>query len=106
MGRLPSGRTTSLFSYMATQDVTALSVEELEDELATLASHLYAGTCRWLELVGEIDRRGEWAESGRASCAEWLAWRCALTPRAAREHVRVARRLAGAAADPRGVLPW
>ena len=25
--------------------------------------------------------------------AEWLAWRCALTPRAAREHVRVARRL-------------
>lgn len=58
-----------------------------------LASHLYAGTCRWLEVVGEIDRRGEWAESGRASCAEWLAWRCALTPRSAREHVRVARRL-------------
>ena len=75
-------------------DLAVLSTDELEDELATLASHLYAGTCRWLELVGEIDRRGEWAESGRASCAEWLAWRCALTPRAAREHVRVARRLA------------
>ena len=86
-------------------DLAVLSFDELEDELATLASHLYAGTCRWLELVGEIDRRGEWAESGRASCAEWLAWRCALTPRAAREHVRVARRLAGAAADPRGLLP-
>ena len=66
----------------------------LKTKLATLASHLYAGTCRWLELVGELDRRGDWAESGRASCAEWLAWRCALTPRAAREHVRVARRLA------------
>jgi hypothetical protein len=76
-----------------TVDLAALSFDELEDELATLASHLYAGTCRWLELVAELDRRGDWAESGRASCAEWLAWRCALSPRAAREHVRVARRL-------------
>ena len=74
-----------------TADPTSLSFDELESELATLASHLYAGTCRWLELVGELDRRGE-AESGRASCAEWLAWRCALTLRAACEHVRVARR--------------
>jgi hypothetical protein len=74
-------------------DLAQLSFEELEDELATLASHLYAGTCRWLELVGELDRRGDWAESGCGSCAEWLAWRCALLPRAAREHVRVARRL-------------
>ena len=60
-----------------------LSLAELVDELATLASHIYAGTCRWLELVGELDRRGDWAGSGCGSCAEWLAWRCALTPRAA-----------------------
>ncbi len=70
-----------------------LDMQQLEDELATLAAHLYAGTCRWLELVGELDRRGGWTEDGCGSCAEWLAWRCALTPRAAREHVRVARRL-------------
>jgi len=70
-----------------------LTPAELEDEIATLASHIYAGTCRWLDLLAEIDRRGSWAESGSGSCAEWLAWRCALTPRAAREHVRVARRL-------------
>jgi hypothetical protein len=74
-------------------DLANLSLEELENELATLASHIYAGTCRWLELVGELDRRGDWADSGCGSCAEWLAWRCALLPRAAREHVRVARRL-------------
>jgi hypothetical protein len=67
-----------------------LSDEELEDEIATLASHIYAGTCRWLELVAELDRRGGFAG---CSVAEWLAWRCALSPRAAREHVRVARRL-------------
>lgn len=77
---------------MATRvDVGALSREKLEAEVATLASHVYAGTCRWLELVGELDRRGGWAERGCVSCAEWLAWRCALTPRSAREHVRVAR---------------
>src|SRR5919204_2616849 len=70
-----------------------LTLEELEDQVAELASHIYAGTCRWLELVSELDRRGGWAQWGCGSCAEWLAWRCALMPRAAREHVRVARRL-------------
>src|SRR5439155_1348205 len=92
----PSGRCASLFADMTTTalaDIAALSLDDLEAELATLASHLYAGTCRWLELLGEIDRRGGWSESGAGSCAEWLAWRCALTPRSAREHVRVARRL-------------
>jgi hypothetical protein len=75
-------------------DVSALDAEELESELATLAARLYAGTCRWLELVAELDRRGGWAVQGARSCAHWLAWRCGLAPRAAREHVRVARRLA------------
>jgi uncharacterized protein DUF222 len=75
-------------------DLSDLSLVELQDEVAQLASHIYAGTCRWLELVAELDRRGSWSESGSGSCAEWLAWRCALSPRGAREHVRVARRLA------------
>lgn len=70
-----------------------MSVRELQDELAALASHLYAGTCRFLELVGELDQRGDWDEYGGGSCADWLAWRCALLPRTAREHVRVARSL-------------
>jgi hypothetical protein len=71
---------------MATVDMSelaGLSLEELEDELATRASHLYAGTCRWLELVSELDRRGDWTDWGCRSCAEWLAWRCALLPRGA-----------------------
>jgi hypothetical protein len=72
-------------------ELADLRFAELEDELAALASHIYAGTCRWLELVAELDRRG-----GPAGCttADWLAWRCGLTPRTAREHVRIARRLA------------
>ena len=74
-------------------DVSELDGDQLEDELATLAAHLYAGTCRWLELVAELDRREGWAGTGCDSAADWIAWRCGLTPRAAREHVRVARSL-------------
>jgi hypothetical protein len=48
---------------------------------------------RWLELLGEFDRRLGWSDWG--SCAHWLAWRCGLDGRTAREHVRVARALNG-----------
>src|SRR2546430_1185318 len=84
-------------------DTDALSFRELEDELATLAAHLYAGTCRWLELVAELDRRGDLAG---CTCSQWLAWRCGLAPRAAREHVRIARRArARSSAVPRNRRP-
>ncbi len=71
-----------------------LGLARLEDEITTLAAHISAGTCRFLELVSEFDRREGWASSGCGSCAEWLSWRCGLSPRTAREHVRVANRLA------------
>jgi uncharacterized protein DUF222/HNH endonuclease len=61
---------------------------ELLDEIATLSAHLSAGLCRWLELVAEVDRREKLVA---CTTAQWLAWRCGLTPRTAREHVRVAR---------------
>ena len=75
-------------------DLAGISLSALEDEIATFSANLNAGMCRWLELVGELDRRGGWAEYyGCCSCAHWLSWRCAVSPRSAREHVRVARRL-------------
>jgi hypothetical protein len=61
----------------ACREPRELSLDEVEDELASWAAHLSAGMCRWLELVAELDRRGGWAESGVGSCAEWLAWRWA-----------------------------
>jgi 5-methylcytosine-specific restriction endonuclease McrA len=76
------------------RDPATLSLAELEDEVATQAAHLNAGMCRWLELVAELDCRGDWSWEASGSCAGWLSWRCALAPRSAREHVRVARRLA------------
>jgi hypothetical protein len=74
-------------------ELKALPGERLEHEITHLAAHIYAATCRWLDLVAEFDRREAFAASGCKSCAQWLSWRCSIAPGAAREHVRVARRL-------------
>jgi hypothetical protein len=68
-----------------------LPLELIEREIEQLAAQINAGNARWLELVAEFDRRVGWGGTGCRSTAEWVAWRCALTPRSAREHVRVAR---------------
>ncbi len=71
----------------------ALPLELIEREIEALAAQVNAGSARWLELVAEFDRREGWGGTGCRSTSEWVAWRCALTPRSAREHVRVARAL-------------
>jgi hypothetical protein len=70
-----------------------IAIDRLGEEITELAAHIHAATCRWLELVAEFDRRSGWSQWGCRSCAEFLSWRCAIAPGAAREHVRVARRL-------------
>jgi hypothetical protein len=71
----------------------AVPTERLESEITQLAAHIHAATARWLGLVAEYDRRMAWADWDCKSCAHWLAWRCGLGMRAAREHLRVARSL-------------
>ena len=85
------GPTDSVIERVATRRAR---MEELEREISELAAHLAAATCRWLLLVAEFDREGGWAEWGAKSCAQWLSWRCSIGRVTAREHVRVARRLA------------
>ena len=70
------------------------SIEELGDRIASLAADIHAATCRWLRLVAEFDEREGWGDWGCKSCAHWISWRCSIAPGPAREHVRVARRLA------------
>ncbi|HWQ23189.1 MAG TPA: hypothetical protein VNK94_03690, partial [Gaiellaceae bacterium] len=61
----------------------------LDDELTTLAAHLNAATARFLELVRELAEAGGLAdEIGR-----YVAFRCGVTTREARELVRVAEAL-------------
>ena len=71
------------------------SLDNLEDEIAELSGHINAATCRWLLLIAEFDGRRGHEQSGFGCCATWLAWRCGVAPRAAREHLRVARALGG-----------
>lgn len=71
----------------------SISTERLELEITELAARIAADSCRWLLLVAEFDRREAYADLGFHCCAAWLAWRCSVAPRAAREQVRVARRL-------------
>lgn len=70
-----------------------MTTEALGDQIAALAADIEAAMCRWLELVAEFDRREGWFLEGCTSCAAWVSWRCGVGPTAAREHVRVARRL-------------
>ncbi len=68
-------------------------IEWIEREIGELAAHIAAAMCRWLELVAEFDRRAGHEARGFHSCGAWVAWRCSIDPRSAREHVRVARSL-------------
>ncbi len=84
---IPSSRATD---QAAPSD---LPLELIERQLEALAARITAESARWLELVDEFDRREGWAGTGCRSTSEWIAWRCAVSPRAARENVRVARKL-------------
>jgi hypothetical protein len=85
-------------------------LEHLAEEITQLAAHLNAATSHWLGLIAEFDRREGWGASGCKSCAHWVALHCSLDPHAARERVRVARRLENlpliAAAFARGELSY
>ncbi len=71
------------------------ALEELGDEIATLAAHIHAATQRMLALIADFDRRRGWELGGHRSCAHWLAARIGIDLSTAREKVRAARVLAG-----------
>lgn len=58
------------------------------DELAELTAHLSAATARWLELAWELHEKGESSDP-----AGFLACRCGIRRRDAREYLRVAEAL-------------
>lgn len=73
--------------------VASLPTERLEADLMSTAANLAAGTCRFLLLVAEYDRRGAWESWECRSAAHWLSFKCGLSMNTARDQVRVARRL-------------
>jgi hypothetical protein len=73
--------------------LSELTVEELADGICLRAGRIAAAQAELLAWVAEFDQREGWAGHGILSCAHWLSWRIGLSPSAAREQVRVARRL-------------
>jgi hypothetical protein len=76
----------------ADDDLSTLSQDQLVDELAAQAAHVDAGLARLVALVAECERRPNLGIG--TTFATWLAWRCSLAPRQAREHERIAKALA------------
>jgi hypothetical protein len=70
-----------------------LSVDELADGICLRAGRIAAAQAELLMWIAEFDRREGWAGHGILTCAHWLSWRLGLSPPAAREQVRVARKL-------------
>lgn len=68
-------------------------LDALEAEIGRLAAEINSATCRWLLLIAEFERRRGHERAGFTTIAGWVAWRCGVTGRAAREQTRVARSL-------------
>jgi hypothetical protein len=64
------------------------------DAIAQLATEIDVATHRLLTHIREFDHKGGWHTAGCLSCAHWLSWRIGMGLGAAREKVRVAKRLA------------
>ncbi len=70
-----------------------MPLERLEEEISSFAGRLASSTAMWLCWIAAYDAREGWAGWQAKSCAHWLNWRCGVSMRTAREHVRVARAL-------------
>ncbi|MHA6629776.1 DUF222 domain-containing protein [Pseudonocardia sichuanensis] len=69
------------------------NLRDLESELLSLAGHIAAAECRFLQVLAEFDDRDGWAGAGIRSCAHWLSWRAGMSLRTATDHLRVAHAL-------------
>lgn len=74
-------------------DPATMSIDQLAEAVARGTAEQAAYMAWWLSLVAEFHRRNGHHAFAMASCAHWLAWRCGIDPRTAREHVRVADKL-------------
>src|SRR5262245_17755695 len=70
-----------------------LSIDALDRAIVDLSARINACTYELVILVRQFDERCGFLKWGFANCAEWLHWRCELSPNAAREKVRVAHAL-------------
>ena len=77
----------------AASTLAALSTEELLDAAAETAHRVGALLGRFVELVGELDRRQGWRDEGATSLEAWIVERCGVSVSTARAWAHVAGRL-------------
>ncbi|MHB1536009.1 MAG: HNH endonuclease signature motif containing protein [Acidimicrobiales bacterium] len=75
-------------------DLGRLDDGKLEEGICLFAGCLAAASCVFVLAIAEYDHRRAWERWECRSMAHWLTWKCALSPLAAREHVRVGAALA------------
>jgi Domain of unknown function (DUF222)/HNH endonuclease len=63
------------------------------DLAAQTASEMASLACRFLQVVGEIDRREGWRVEGATSLEAWISARCGMSVPTARAYAKVAQRL-------------
>ncbi len=73
--------------------LAALSTEELFEAAAETAHRVGALLGRFVELVGELDRRQGWRDEGATSLEAWIVERCGVSVSTARAWAHVAGRL-------------
>src|SRR3954465_12342673 len=85
--------TTPVTAFPSQTKQSARPCERLEADIVELASQLTAASATLTRLIGEYDAVEGWRDWGMRSTAHWLSWKCGMGLGAAREQVRVARRL-------------
>ena len=70
-----------------------VAIDDLEQSIVKLFASIHAATYQVLVQIREFDERAGWLQWGFENCAQWLHWRCDLSPNAARERVRMAHAL-------------
>ncbi len=73
--------------------VDLIPIDDLDRQIVSLSSRIYARTYELLVLIRRFDERAGWLRWGFDNCADWLHWRCDLSMNASREKVRVAHAL-------------
>ncbi len=78
---------------LAASALAGLSTEELMQSAAETAHRVGALLGRFVELVGELDRRQGWRDEGATSLEAWIVERCGVSVPTARAWAHVAGRL-------------
>ncbi|RLA39567.1 MAG: hypothetical protein DRR42_27030, partial [Gammaproteobacteria bacterium] len=73
--------------------ITRRTLDQLEEDIISLSTHINATEYEFLVLVREFDLRQGWKAYHFNSCAEWLNMKCGIAPGTAREKIRVANAL-------------